>query len=267
MGYGYSTVRGICNQVLLGMGLAPMLSDSNIADINSTDKYQRISIVTLQNLQRRFAIVFNSSRFMQRKFSFVTNAVSTSYQPDPTNQVYPIEGFQPNSFFNATISGPANGRLHVVNWRQWRDAYPNPELVSRGFPVWLVPVPEDGTDTVNIILFPYPAAVYTIEGQGRLEAPDITDGAQKVIFPKKYEHLLFYHLKLALEQSVNEGREYDLLAAADQILQEVGRDSQGADEEQEIMDIGVRIYNNRDDWGSRRDFNPATDIPPPFTGI
>lgn len=267
MGLGYSTCREIVNQVLLSNGFKAIAADSNFANVSSTDKYQRAMIIWLQQFQRRFSLIFNSSRFMQRKFTFTTNGVDTQYQPDPTNQIYPIEGFKPNSFFNVTASGPANGRLHVVTWSQWRQAYPNPEQVSRGFPIWLVPVPEDGTDIVKVMLFPYPSAAYTIEGQGRIEAPDITDGAQKVLFPKHYEHLLFYHLKLALEQAVNEGREYDHAAAAEQVLLEVMRDAPGAEEEQEITDIGVRILNNPDGWGSRRDFNPATDIPPPFTGL
>ncbi|HIA55386.1 MAG TPA: hypothetical protein EYN91_25435 [Candidatus Melainabacteria bacterium] len=263
MGYGYSTARELANKVLLSMGMKDMLSDSDFANTTATDQYQRQAIIFLEMVQKRFALNCNSSRFMQRKFTFTTNAVDTQYEPDPTDQLFPIEGFKPNSFFNVTASGANNQRLHVATWSQWREAYPRPDDMARGFPSWLIPVPEDGTDKVKVLLFPYPNGVYTIEGQGRLEAPDLTSGAQKLLFPKKYEHLLFTYLKIFLEQSVNEGRHADWGPMAEQIFQEVIRDALGAAEETEQIDIGIQLWSRHSD-DSRRDYNPATDTVPPF---
>ncbi|MBA3993395.1 MAG: hypothetical protein C0469_07695 [Cyanobacteria bacterium DS2.3.42] len=264
MGYGYSTARELANKVLLGMGMSPMLNDTDFSVLSATDNYQRQSIVFLEQIQKRFALNCNSSRFMQRKFTFTTNAIDTQYEPDPTNQLFPIEGFKPNSFFNVTASGANNQRLHVATWSQWRQAYPRPDEMARGFPNWLIPVPEDGTDTVKVVLFPYPAGVYTIEGQGRIEAPDLTSGAQQLLFPKHYEHLLFTYLKMFLEQSINEGRQADWEAMAAQIFQEVMRDALGAEEEVEQIDIGIQLWRRHSD-DSRRDYNPATDTVPPFS--
>ncbi len=54
------------------MGMSPMLGDTDFTVLTATDQYQRQSIIFLEMVQKRFALNCNSSRFMQRKFTFTT---------------------------------------------------------------------------------------------------------------------------------------------------------------------------------------------------
>lgn len=254
----YSTCRQLLNKVLLSMGCVPIGLDSDFSNLTRTDNYQRQGIIFLEIIQRRVSLVLNS-RFMQRRFVITTNGVDTEYQPDAVTQKFPVEGFKQNSFFNVTANGPANGPISVIPYTKWREAYPRPDAVGRGFPQFLVPLPADGTDQVKVILFPYPSGPFLIEGIGRIDAPDITDGAQEVIFPKRYEHILIYKLKIYLEQSVNEGRQLDWALEADEIMKEIERDAIGAVEEVEQLDLGIRLWSNRGVGNSARDYNSLTD--------
>ncbi len=62
---------------------------------------------------------------------------------------------------------------------------------------------------------------------------------------------------------MNEGRQADMAGLADRFVQEVMRDAAGAEEETDQWSPGFSIWNR---WRSEsaRDYNPATDVAPPY---
>lgn len=238
-----STARKIVNDALEGSGLAPISSDAAYIDPTQLDKYQRQTTIFLNLIQGRFGIAFNK-RFNNRQFSFNTVAPAPLPMTTYTIPATIVEGFKANSFFNVTANGVNNAPLDVMTHQLWRELYPTPELYAPGIPRYIVPYTEDGSNLAKITVWPYADAVYTIEGICRLIVSPITAGTDQIIFPYWYEHCLVTTLMGWLETRTNEGREGVMLALADQCVQEVMRDATGAYEENELMDIGIRLYGS-----------------------
>lgn len=257
----YSTALALANVSLEWCGLQPIPDATAYITPASLDKYQRQTTLFLDYMQRELGLVFNKRHFW-RKFTISTTPTGQTSYPVPAGVI--IEGFRANSFFNVTTSGTANGAIPVVTYEIWREMYPNPEQVANGFPQMLVPAPEDGSGTVNVILFPYPAQIFTIEGQCRLLISPITAGTQALAFPQHYEHMLMHATRVMIEQSRNEGRAFDVERHAQKTIEEVMRDATGASEEDYPIDPGVCLWSNRREY--RRDYNPLTDVVPPYTG-
>lgn len=269
-----STVWAIANKALLGMGLVPISSAaqytsgiptlSGYSPINGLDKYQQQCIVWLDILQSAVGLVM-TKRFMWRKFQITTanNAASqTLVNVYQINNVV-IEGFRANSIFNVTYGAGPGNPLYVVPYETFMRMFARPDLIPIGTPLWLVPLPDDGSGNCLVQLVPTPDQTYTIEGQCRLVVPRIVSGNDLCIFPYMYEHALVAKLIELLETRVDEGRDMTARAYAEQWIAEVIRDAGGADEEQDQIDLGFKLWNR---WRSEsaRDYNPTTDVAPPY---
>jgi hypothetical protein len=251
-----STARSIANIVLESLGQRPIGSDADYIDLSKLSKVQRQCVIFLDLMHRMLGVEFNK-RFMWREFTIETTAVATEYT---VNSVI-VEGFKANSFFNVTNNGIYNGNIAVRSYEQWREAYPNPELTQRQHPLFLVPLPDDGTGNTKVMLWPYADAVYTIKGQSRLLISPITAGSQLISIPPHYEHVLIFKACEVLETRLNEGREQDFKPYIEEAIQTILRDSTGAYEEVEQIDLGVSLYS-RGRRDQNRRFNPLTDVPP-----
>lgn len=263
----HSTARDTANLILEGVGLDPILSDDAYVDRTQLDKYQRITVIALDMSQRNLGIELNK-RFLIRPFTFSTIApVAGVPHSDPyTLAGTSIEGFKANSFFNVTTAGANNWPLRVATYEQWRVANPNPDLYGAAPPAWIIPVPDDGSDTTQIIVWPYADAVYTIEGQCRIVVAPIQAGTDQIIFPKKYEHVLIAEVQAALEGKMNEGRDASAGAIAARVTAILLRDASGAYEEKEPIDLGFDLWDGYA-FGNRyeHNYNPATDVCPPYS--
>lgn len=257
----YSTALAAANVALEWCGINPIPDVASYSNPAALDKYQRQATIYLDYMQRELGLVFNKRHFW-RVFNISTTPTGQTSYPCPAGVI--IEGFKANSFFNVTASGVYNGQLAVVTHTQWREMYPNPDQVAPGFPTMLVPVPEDGSGTVRVILFPYPSQVFTIEGQCRLLISPLTAGDQALAFPQHYEHMVIHAVRKMLEESRNEGRAFDAERHAQKVVDEVLRDATGAEEEIYPSDTGISLWHARGEY--RRDYNPATDVVPPYTG-
>lgn len=257
-----STVLTVANMALESSGLTPIPDVASYINTAYLDKYQRQTTIFLDLTQRELGLAFNKRAFW-RKFTISTTPIGQTSYNVPAGII--IEGFRANSFFNVTTGGSANGSIAVVPYDIWREQYPNPENVAQGFPTILVPMPEDGTGTVKVILFPYPSQVFTIEGQCRLIISPITAGDQSLAFPVHYEHMIVHHVKAMIEESRSEGRAASAERRAKEVVEEVLRDATSAYEENYPIDPGVYLFHGRA-GESRRSYNPATDTVTPYTG-
>lgn len=258
----------LANTALLARGLTPLNSAAQytsgihtlstyVQSNNQCDKYQQVVVTWLDILHRAMGATMNK-RFMWRDWQFVTSG------PIPPVPVYIIrntiiEGFRANSIFNVTYgSGPGN-RLAVISKQQFLEMYARPDIVPIGTPLWIVPETDDGSGNTTVRLVPTPDQAYTIQGTSRLLVQPITSGNDQIVFPYYYEHALVTKTMQVLEGILDEGREQSMLALADQFLQEVLRDSGGADEEKDQIDFGFSLWQR---WRSEgnRDYNPATDV-------
>lgn len=243
MAYSYSTAREVVNLALEACGVLPVSTDAQYSATGPTgpNKYQRQAIIGLDLLQRQFAVTF-TRRIFWRKFQFQTTDYNVTGQTEYEIPNVIVEGFRANSFFNVTATGQGVGGLDVKTYQYWRDNLcPQSSIVSRGAPSFVVPLPDAGDGKAKILLWPYPDMAYTIEGQSRLIVPPITSGAQYVSFPKHYEHMLVFRLVEWIESKMNEGREMSAQRWSQQSIDEVMRDAMGADEEQDVIDMGVTL--------------------------
>lgn len=209
-----------------------------------------------------------TKRFNQRKFTI--SPIGPTMGVPETSFTIPnasIEGFRANSFTNITTTpGVTNGHIRVMTYEQWRKTWPDPSKEALGPPRFLIPLPDDGSGDCNVTLFPYPDQAYTIEGICRIVYQKIVDGSTPTIFPVMYEHALIFAGMGLLETRMNEGREASMMALADAAIEEVMRDSEGADEEVDPIEPGVRLRGFGGDRRYVRDYNPDTDVVPPYTG-
>ena len=265
----YNTARTIANVCLQLNGLLPIQSDSQYVTVSQLDKYQLQTALILNLFQQKMGLAMNK-RFMYRTFTFPTVTYNsaltmaqnvTSYEVD--NVI--VEGLRANSFFNVTVgtNSVVNARMEMMTYEMWKTNFPRPDVIAPAFPMFIVPMNDDGSGKTNLMVWPWPNGVYTIEGQCRLIVPPITAGNQNIIFPTWYEHALIAKVAGFLETRLNEGREGDYLALADECVQEVMRDANGANEEQDPLDTGVRLWG-RPDRNSARDYYPAIDTAPPW---
>ncbi len=276
-----STARAIVNKALIGMGTAnPIATDSlyatGIVDqfgniSSSLDKYQQQAVTFLDMLQQSLALIMNKP-FMFRRFQITTqapNSVTGIGVPFYTIKNTIVEGFRANSFFNVTYGAGPGNPLHVIPYEQFNHMYARPDIVPIGTPLWVVPIPNDiascaaGTGDCVVRLVPTPDQVYTIEGQCRMVVPPIKSGSDQVAIPYNYEQALIFKLMEVMEGRLNEGREMNMRAYAEQFLAEVLRDSSGAEEEVDRQDVGFTLWGG---WkrDSARDYNPATDVVTPY---
>lgn len=273
-----STARAIVNKTLLAMGYISIATDAAYATgivdqfgnlPGGLDKYQQQAVIYLDIFQQALSLVFNKPKFF-RKFNFSTVAPTVANPlgtQDYTLRQATIEGFKPNSFFNVTTGAGLGNKIRVVPYDQYNQAYARPDLVPIGAPVWLVPLPEsiDGpSDSCKVRLVPTPDQVYTIEGQTKIIVPPIMAGSDRVVFPYQYEQALIMKLKEIMETGTNEGRDASARSYAEQFWAEVFRDSNGADEEVDMIDTGIRLWTTRGRGDSARDYNPVTDTVVPY---
>lgn len=257
-----SSAFTIANTCLLGCGLAPIASAAVYPNV--TDKYQKQMTIMLQLVQAKMSLRMNK-RFNIRKFSFKTQGpdangvITTSYPVKGAT----IEGFKANSFFNITTNGVYDSRIRMMTYEYWRMTWPRPDETTMGPPLHIIPMDDDGSGICRVMVWPYSDQQYIVEGQCRVICPQITDGNTQVIFPPHYEHVLILKGMEMLETRLNEGREQAIGPMADEAIAEVMQDASGAYEEEDPMDLGLRLYTYypRD---TTRDYNPLTDIPGPY---
>jgi len=268
----FSTARAIVNRALLGLGNGqPIATDAifnngvmdlqgNIS-LSGLDKYQSQAIIFYSLILNSLGLVMSKRQFW-RKYQFQTSAPdATTGDPVPqyTLENGLIEGFRANSVFNVTYGAGPGNRLHVVPYQNFLESYARPDIIPIGTPMWLVPLPADDSGNVVVQLVPSPDQVYTIEYQCRLIVPPLKTGADMCPFPYHHEHALVFKLIEYLETRVNEGREQGMRQYAEQFIAEMMRDAAGADEENDRIDMGMRLYGNYRE--SARDYNPETDVP------
>lgn len=257
-----STVLYIANTALVGCGQMPIPTAAVFAGGlgtvpgGSLDKYQQKAVTFLNLLQKQLGMTLNKP-FNFKRFKFTCTPGVALY----TINNCTIEGFRANSFFNVTIGGPA-GRLRVMSQEIYNESYAQPNSVPTGAPEWIVPQEDDGEEHARVVLVPTPDQTYVIEGQARVNVPDLIDGNSPCLFPKRYEHALIFQLITLIEWSLNEGRDASIGSVAQTFMDEVRRDSGGALEEPDQTDLGFSLWGNRRRY--TRDYNPATDQAGPF---
>jgi len=267
-----STARAIVNKALVGLGFIPIATDALYATgiidhfgnlTSSLDKYQQQAVVFFDIFHQALSMVMNKP-FMYRRFRIQTVGPDANGNTTPiyTIQQTIIEGLRPNSFFNVTNGAGPGNMLTVTTYEEYNRMWARPDMVPIGTPYILVPIPTDqiNDDSCQIRLCPTPDQVYTIEGQCRFVVPTIKAGTDLCAFPYRYEHALIMKLIEVMEGRVNEGRESIVREYAEQFVAEVLRDSAGADEEIDRVDVGFRLYG-RGNRISTRDYNPSTDVP------
>jgi len=246
-----STARAIVNKALVGLGFIPIATDALYATgiidhfgnlTSSLDKYQQQAVVFFDIFHQALSMVMNKP-FMYRRFRIQTVGPDANGNTTPiyTIQQTIIEGLRPNSFFNVTNGAGPGNMLTVTTYEEYNRMWARPDMV----PIRLCPTPDQ---------------VYTIEGQCRFVVPTIKAGTDLCAFPYRYEHALIMKLIEVMEGRVNEGRESIVREYAEQFVAEVLRDSAGADEEIDRVDVGFRLYG-RGNRISTRDYNPSTDVP------
>ncbi len=257
----------------MALGLTPI---PNIATFNNgiptasgysgvgLDKYQQQVISWLDIVQRVAGLTFNK-RAMWRRFQFTTanNGANATMISDYVLNNVTIEGFRANSFWNVTYgAGPGNA-ITVIPYENFMRMYARPDIVPIGAPMWLAPLPDDGSGTVVVRLNPIPDQTYVIEGQCRVIVKPIATGNDETIFPLPYEHGLITKTVEIIENRLDEGRGPTFTVYAHEFMQEIMRDAAGAEEETDQWDPGFALWNR---WRSEsaRDFNPATDTAPPY---
>ena len=265
-----STARTIVNVALTGLGVAlPIVSDvaytlgivslpSYVSASDPNDKYQSQAITWLDLVHRQLGLTMNKPEFY-RRFKFTTAANQSQYTLN--NQI--VEGFRPNSFFNVTYAAGPGNQLGVIPYERMMQMYARPDTIPIGTPLWLVPIPKDGTEhdgsqSPVVQLVPTPDQAYVIEGQCRLIVQPIKSGADQVAFPYFHEHALIMKLIEMLEGRLDEGRDQSARMYAEQFVAEVLRDATGAEEEVDRIDIGFSLYG-RESRNSARDYNALTD--------
>lgn len=265
----YSSLRDIANLSLEFNGLKAISTDEAYANASLLDKYQRQTVIIVNMVQNQMALELNKRAF-QRKFTIQTVAYDTTKTMAQNKTEYDvpgviIEGLIANSFYNVTVGDNAVGNrpISLMTREAWRDAYPRPDLQPPGFPEVVIPVEDRGDGITRLMVWPWANAVYTIEGIARIVAPRITSGNQRALIPYWYEHAMVVQVAQLLETRLNEGREQSIMNFVNRIVETVLRDARGADEEIDPVDLGFRLYpgGNRD---SARDYNPATDVVPPY---
>lgn len=277
-----STCRAIVNKTLVGMGFLPIATDALYAtgiidqfgNLNTQlDKYQQQAVTLLDVFHQALTMVMNKP-FMFRQFQITTVEPNDNSGYTGAGNLGPgvsdfvinnviIEGFRANSFFNVTYGAGPGNPIHVIPYQQYLEMYARPDIVPIGSPMWLVPLPDDGSGNCRVRIVPVPDQVYTIEGQCRMIVPPIKAGTDRCAFPYRFEHALVMKLMEVLESRLNEGREGTVRMYAEQFISEVLREATGAEEETDRIDMGFTL------WGGRRrdsamDYNPATDSVPQY---
>lgn len=240
-----SIALDIVNFALEASGFDPILTLGAYTDPTQLSKQQRQSTLLLDLAQHKMGVYFNK-RFMQRQFTLTTTAGNPDGSPGATQYTIPstlVEGFKANSFFNVTSSGYYNKQLDVMTYEMWQRLFPRPDLEPLGAPLWIVPLPEDGTNTAKVIVWPYSDVAYSIRGIARIVVSKIQAGSDPIIFPPHYEYVIIAKLMALLEQKTNEGREAFMEMLASECADEVMRDATGAYEEVEPMDLGIQLYS------------------------
>lgn len=248
-----STLRNTVNTILVMGGQTEISSDAEFNNSNGLGKtqYQTIKFVDLAN---RLLVTGINKKFINREYSLTTNDDDTDWQ---LNAAISIEGIQFKSFFNMTLEGNYNQRLREMSYNRFQELYPRPDLDARSAPEFWIPKPDDGTYPKRVIFYPYPDDVYTIKYQAKLDVVPLITAAQEIVFPPKYEHILWSKGWAFLEASLNEGRAGDIEFLAQSAVDEVMKDADGPLDESVYWDNGFSFnsYGNGDaGWGSRRDF-------------
>src|SRR5579883_1685687 len=183
MSFTYSTALKVANQALELSGLYPIPDVPTYINnaAGGLDKYQRQVTLILDLVQRRLGLIMNK-RFLTRPFTIKTTAYPTTGQTAyPVPNGVSVEGFKANNFFNVTLTGIFNSRMHVLTHQRWREENPRPDLTAPGIPLFIVPLPDDGSGVPQVMFWPYPSDVYTIEGKSRIIVQPITSGDQFVM--------------------------------------------------------------------------------------
>jgi hypothetical protein len=270
-----STARAVANKALVALGHIPIATDDLYAtgvmdsagNLNTQlDKYQQQAVTFLDIFHQTLSLVMNKP-FMYRRFQLQTNPAPTTTL-DATNGDYVlnnviIEGLRANSFFNVTYGAGPGNPIHVIPYEQYNQMYARPDIVPIGTPLWLVPLPDDGSGNTRVRIVPTPDQVYVIEGQCRYLVPSIKKGTDQIAFPYRYEAPLIFKLMEVMETRLNEGREASVRMYAEQFVAEMIRDASGAEEEVDRQDLGFTLWGG---WrrDSARDYNPATDVVSPY---
>lgn len=203
------------------------------------------------DLANRMLLVQMNKRFMQREYSFTTNAGTYG---QPSTNIYTLdsstdsESLIYHSFFNTTPQinslTPITARS-IINWeyREFRQLYPDFTVLALGPPQrWiLLPPPIAGGLMHQIMFFPMPDAAYSIIYQAKLNMVPLSLDSQQIAWPIEYEHILWLYGKLFLEQALGEGKEGDLERYVQLALSEVKKWAGGPEEVRHAIRIGLQI--------------------------
>jgi hypothetical protein len=148
-------------------------------------------------------------------------------------------------------SGNKRGEPQNITFRMFRKYLYNPTIIPNAPEFWFM-LPEDADGNLFIAVYPTPDQAYSLNFQAYLDPITLAVSTDVIMFPPKYQNILWQYSRKYFELVLAEGQEPTLAAWLEPLLPELRILTKGPTENRTAVDIGIEI--NRD-WTSRRGYD------------
>lgn len=247
-----STALETANKILgmAGQSDIPSATAFDTKDLNKA-QYQTVLFMDLAN--RLLSLEFNT-RFNRREFSLNTAAGTTEYALSPQ---IALESITYKSFRNETPGNAYSRPLGFMSYEDWKRSIYDETTQITGAPTHWIPLPSDGSGSDFVRFYPDPDNLYNIKYRASLDAVPLTTATQQILWPVRYEHILWMQAREFLEQVLGEGKAVEMRPFVMEAIYEVLKHADGPMDEVPLAQMTLKIntgsgyndmYHNRRDW-------------------
>lgn len=231
-----STYYEVVNRVLQHAGQTPIASTSDFGSNSTLDKPQLQAKLFVDKVNRRL-LRKNRPRFTARKATLSLVDGTNSYSLPAAVR---IESLIEDSFF-ITTSGYGYGPLKHLDYKKWKTEFPEGEDTEGEPRRWIDLVP-DGTEVDKVAFSPPPGMSLTVEYQYYTDPTALSAHGDIILWPPKFEDIIWDYAQLYLEIVLSEGKAGDLAQLMADLDQEIRQLTMGAIDDPPTMDIGMRFH-------------------------